>query len=229
VIETLDTIYGPMSVLATDTTQVPWMKTSGASVEDFFIEMVRGLLGERPRGTIVDVGASYGAWSLALADLAERIIALEPQPVIFSLLVTNLAHQPKRKGRAWNCAAWNRSATLKLPVVDYENDQQYAGNFGGVSLKDSNQEGEYIEVEARRLDEVIPRGIDVSFIKADVEGAEREVLLGATETIRRCRPILFVEFDHKHTHREGLQQQIESMSYVVQTQGPNYLCLPLSN
>lgn len=32
-------------------------------------------------------------------------------------------------------------------------------------------------------------------IKADVEGMEREVLLGAEATIGRCRPILYIEND----------------------------------
>lgn len=228
-IEIVDTIYGPVSVLSTDTTQGLWLKWSGAAAEDMHIEFVRNLLSERPRGIIIDVGASYGTWSMALADLAEGVIAIEPQSVIFELLAANLARVESLEGKrqAWHCAAWDRHATLHLPAVDYDDDQLYGGNFGGVSLKDRNPRGD--PIEALPLDDLTPRGVHVSFIKADVEGAEREVILGAMETIRRCRPILFVESRHEFTDYEGLRQQIESLSYVVQDQGPNFICLPLSS
>ncbi|MFT4604024.1 MAG: hypothetical protein ACI9W4_000743 [Rhodothermales bacterium] len=39
---------------------------------------------------------------------------------------------------------------------------------------------------------------DVSFIKIDVEGHEHCVLVGALETIRRERPIVFVEAEERH-------------------------------
>jgi hypothetical protein len=46
-------------------------------------------------------------------------------------------------------------------------------------------------VEVRTLDSF--RFPDVRFIKADVEGSEREVLDGAKETIARDRPVLLLE------------------------------------
>lgn len=39
---------------------------------------------------------------------------------------------------------------------------------------------------------------DVSFVKIDVEGAEVGVLRGGTETLRRERPIVFVEAEERH-------------------------------
>jgi FkbM family methyltransferase len=39
--------------------------------------------------------------------------------------------------------------------------------------------------------------LDPVFIKIDVEGAEREVIQGSMETIKRCRPVLLVEFGER--------------------------------
>ena len=47
------------------------------------------------------------------------------------------------------------------------------------------------DVEVRTLDEF--GLVDVRFVKADVEGSEREVLDGARVTIARDRPIILLE------------------------------------
>jgi len=50
---------------------------------------------------------------------------------------------------------------------------------------------------------------DVTAIKIDVEGAEAEVLLGARETLRRCRPVLSVEIEERH--RPGSTRAVPDM------------------
>ncbi len=221
-IETLDTIYGPLTIFDTDIAQYPWVKNTGASVDDPQIELVRDLLAEVPRGTIVDVGASYGCWSLGLHDLADFVIAIEPQEAVFDLFCqTLMANISEGKRLMLHCAVWDRERTFRLPAIDYAAPD----NFGGISLKDTHLVGPLIE--ARPLDNLIDKDRHVSFIKIDVEGSEREALLGATETIRRCKPILFVEWEHEHTHPEGLRQQIDAMGYEMERHGPNLLCVPL--
>ena len=39
---------------------------------------------------------------------------------------------------------------------------------------------------------------DVTALKIDVEGAEQEMLTGALETLRRCRPIISIEIEERH-------------------------------
>jgi FkbM family methyltransferase len=50
-----------------------------------------------------------------------------------------------------------------------------------------------IVVQTGRLDDVVPDGFAPAFIKIDVEGAELFVLRGAIETLRRHRPVLWIE------------------------------------
>lgn len=73
-----------------------------------------------------------------------------------------------------------------VPPVDY--DKQ--GNFGGLSLKTKGP-GEtvpLITVDSLALE-------NCHLIKIDVQGMEREVVLGTQQTVARCRPMLYVEND----------------------------------
>jgi len=79
--------------------------------------------------------------------------------------------------------------TLYVPLSDQGMLLHLAG-----SLKRSHVQFRQIktyDVEIRTLDEA---GLaDVRFVKADVEGGEREVLEGARATIARDRPIIMLE------------------------------------
>lgn len=50
-----------------------------------------------------------------------------------------------------------------------------------------------ITVQTARLDDVLPADYRPDFIKVDVEGAEREVIRGGLQTLRRHRPIIVFE------------------------------------
>ena len=50
-----------------------------------------------------------------------------------------------------------------------------------------------ISAKSELMDNVIPAGVKIDFIKIDVEGAELQVIRGGIETIRRNRPIIVFE------------------------------------
>lgn len=50
-----------------------------------------------------------------------------------------------------------------------------------------------IQVETQLLDSVVPEHVPIRFIKIDVEGAELQVLRGASATIRNHRPVIVFE------------------------------------
>jgi hypothetical protein len=51
-----------------------------------------------------------------------------------------------------------------------------------------------IPVQLEMLDEMLPSGYVPTLVKIDVEGAEQQVLEGALNTLRRCKPL--VVFEH---------------------------------
>ncbi|MEM1047676.1 MAG: FkbM family methyltransferase [Pseudomonadota bacterium] len=140
-----------------------------------------------PQDTIIDAGAHVGWFTLHFAHLvgpSGRVIAFEPQRPLFDLLFANAARNGAAHVEPWHAALGEREGTAK--VVDQRFD--LPGNFGGAPL---------IEAGAGHPVRVVPLdALDLdrcNLIKADVQGMERDVLIGAAGTIERFRPVLYLE------------------------------------
>jgi len=77
-----------------------------------------------------------------------------------------------------------------------------------------------ISVQVKRLDDLIPDEIDISFIKIDVEGAELDVLEGALELLKRTTPIVAFEcgaasFLGYHETPEKIFNIFNNLGYVI--------------
>ncbi|MBN2433244.1 MAG: FkbM family methyltransferase, partial [Acidobacteria bacterium] len=167
-------------------------------------ELLRQVVG--PGMTVVDAGAHVGAHTLLLARRVgpEGVVhAFEPQPVLFHMLCANLSLNGWSHVVAHSVALGAEPGAAYLPSVDYGRE----GNFGGVALSD-DPPGECVPV-------VTLDGLTLSachFLKIDVEGMERAVLAGARETVRRHRPVLYVENDRAE-HSAGLILLLMELEY----------------
>ncbi len=72
--------------------------------------------------------------------------------------------------------------------------------------------GEKIKIE--KLDNIIKSNIRISLIKADVEGHELKLLLGAKELIKRDRPYLYLE-NERVEYSKNLLTYILDLEYNI--------------
>jgi len=149
-----------------------------------------------PGDYVVEVGANIGAHTLGLAKRVGpggRVLAAEPQPVVFQTLCGNMAINSITNVDAVNLALTDAAGHVVVPQVDYAG----RGNFGGVAMAagdDVSKRAPGNRIEARPLDEVFDYP-HLKLLKIDVEGMEAAVLRGAARTIAAHRPILYVEND----------------------------------
>jgi FkbM family methyltransferase len=141
-----------------------------------------------PRGGIaVDVGANVGFFAYALADIADRVLAFEPNPDYAFFARWMLRGRAEVREIALSDTSGH--GTLYVPLSDEGVLLHLAGSLKQRHLQFRNVKT--YDVEVRTLDELGLAG--VRFLKADVEGGEREVLDGARATIARDRPIILLE------------------------------------
>ncbi len=128
-----------------------------------------------PGMTFLDIGAGCGAGSLFVALRAgpgAKILAVEPQPVLFERLVYNLSQNPAATVKALACAVADIDGRATL----FENSRDLAQT--SMRIVNAETGGASLMVEARSLATLVReeglRRIDV--MKLDVEGAEDLVL-----------------------------------------------------
>jgi FkbM family methyltransferase len=141
-----------------------------------------------PRGgTAVDVGANLGFYAFALAEIADRVVAFEPNPDYADFA----RHMLRGRAEVHTLALSDRPGrgTFYVPLSDQGMVLHFAGSLKRTHAQFANIQT--FDVEIRTLDEFALK--DVRFIKADVEGSEREVLDGARATIARDRPLILLE------------------------------------
>ncbi|MCS7241015.1 MAG: FkbM family methyltransferase [Candidatus Bipolaricaulota bacterium] len=150
----------------------------------------------RPGDWVVDAGACEGLFSLYALEKGANVLAFEPVPQLVHALEKNL--DPfVRAGRAqiYPLALGRQKEEKTIHI--------FRSNVAGSTLSEealrTREEGpsSSFVVLVAPLDSLLSSLPPVSFLKADVEGYERELLIGARETLRRFRPRLSICTYHR--------------------------------
>lgn len=154
---------------------------------------------------IIDVGANIGNHSLFWAShtKAQKIYAFEPIPDTFNTLIKNIkVNHLEDKIVALNIGLSNAKskAEILFSVPD---------NPALTSIKQSDTGNLFVD----KLDNIHIKENRVDLIKIDVEGHERFVIEGARETIKKYKPIIWIEF-WERSFEEG-NNLMEAIGYKL--------------
>jgi len=191
--------------------QLPWGRRITVNTRDNIGSVVNGLgvydliVTEviwrltQPGETCIDIGANVGCMSAVFAErvgAAGRVISFEPHPILFNELAENLRSLAEQGIR---CNFEPRQLALGdacgvLPLHIPPDFESHRGESTLAGMRHVESSPHTIDVEVERLDEIIGDA-SVGVMKMDVEGFERNVLLGATELFkgRRVRDCIFEE------------------------------------
>lgn len=148
---------------------------------------------------VLDCGAHVGVFThQALKMGAEKVIAVDPDPTQVECLRRNFSAEIA-SGRVIVIpkGVWSSEGSMTLNVGDQ--------NSGTSSLVFKTGQRD-IEVPTTTIDQLVtdlnlPR---IDFIKFDIEGAEREALRGAANTLRNHKPRILLESAHREDDLEVL-------------------------
>ena len=152
---------------------LPFGVDMGIIVREIFIDEVYDRFYKpRDNDIVIDVGAHVGLFSLKVCRSVKRVIAIEPHPFNYKLLLTNLRLNRIENVTPMKLAISNYSGTAKL-YLGKESSDHTIKPLSKMSHSSS------IDVECDTLDNCCKTLSKVNFIKIDVEGAELDVLKGS--------------------------------------------------
>lgn len=141
-------------------------------------------------GVFVDVGANTGVYTLKAAKHYRQkgtVIAIEPFPDVSATLYHSIQANDFSNVRLRNVCAGERTSTSKLWL-----------NFGrpnSFSLVKREEEGSYLSTLTIALDDLFvwEELGRFDYLKIDAEGAEQQVINGASKSLEKYRPIVQME------------------------------------
>jgi FkbM family methyltransferase len=147
-------------------------------------------------GLALDVGAHEGLWTQDFLKVvpSARVIAVEPQDDLRATVEARFAADDRVT--VLGCALADREGSRTFHLMGASvNGSLYEPNPDMDALYRGGWEEERtVTVETRTVD-AIAGGSPISLLKIDVQGAEHEVLAGATETLNRTSAVMLeVEF-----------------------------------
>ena len=156
----------------------------------------------------VDVGVYRGVYTYKLSKISKHVHAFEPNPLLFSYLNKNLKKLAENITIYENALSNVSSITdLKVPKrFNTLNKKNYEEMYklGAATIHEKNllndQDFIKFKIKTKKLDDVLPDN-KIGFIKIDVEGHEENVLNGATEIIKKNKPVLLIEIEEKHSKK----------------------------
>jgi FkbM family methyltransferase len=164
---------------------------------------------------VVDIGAHIGRYTIINSKRVGengKVIAIEAHPDNFEILNRNIKLNKLTNVIPLNYAVYSKQTKLKLylPV-----EEPGFTIYNTIMVNRTASEEKFTEVNANTLDNILlqQNGIshaDINWIKIDVEGAELEVLKGASSILSKSKDIsLLIEIHNLHGGTNLYRQIVE--------------------
>ena len=221
-----NTQYGYMSYFKNDMAFADTLNAGQIYEQDFVMEFLQNVV--KSSKTILDIGSHAGSHTVLYKHINPecKIYCFEPQSEMFNLLQHNIVKNSFKNVITHNKGVANiaMKSSMSRSVLDGDNvgkSIEYGTtkrfNLGGLQIGTGGEEIETMTVDSLNLTEC-------DYIKIDVEGFEPLVLMGAEETIRKFKPTILFESNHKVISKEmaekfGLSYPVASSFDILKSYG----------
>lgn len=142
---------------------------------------------------IIDIGAHHGSFSLYAKYLPNcTFYSFEPFLLNYNLLIDNIKLNEIDNIKTFNIGLSDKIGKDILKVSKYNG----LHTLGSNPLRFKSKSKRNIEINTNTIDNFFhKRNISVDYIKIDTEGWEYYILKGAELTIKKNKPVIFIEWN----------------------------------
>lgn len=154
---------------------------------------------------VLDIGANSGHHSLFFSKFSKKVYSFEPYKKVFDILNDRIEYNNIK-----NIIPYN----FGLGKVDGFMDFFASGNFnqGMGSFVDGDNKISVGKLAIKNGSDFVLNNIkeNIDFIKIDVEGMERDVILGLKKIINKDKPVIFMEANSEFQNDEATIKDVFS-------------------
>ena len=176
-----------------------------------------------------DIGAHKGFFTIIASTIVGedgKIVAFEPDPRNYIFLKRNVEINNLKNVFIVRKALFSYVGKINFFLSNFFSNwtESRVLNSTEMSFKKENN---LIEVECTTLDEFISENKNFypDLIKIDVEGAEIEILEGASETLKNIKPIWFIEV-HAYQEIDSVISLFKKFDYKIEILTPSHPSYP---
>lgn len=158
----------------------------------------------------VDIGSNYGWHAIKSSPYCKTVYSFEPQKFIHDIQTMSINENNITNINLYNFGVGDKNEIKEMSPIDYNSKSIHMGDLS------IGNGGETINIKT--LDSFnIPK---VDFIKIDVQGYEKYVISGATNTITTSKPTIIIEIEDHQLRRFNydvveLFEQLRNLDYYI--------------
>ena len=187
---------------------------------------IEGILFFKKKTHSLDIGANIGYVTSWLSQRWNKVSSFEPTPITFECLRLNCNQDHID---LYNVGLSDREGELNFAVNKNKPDHnQIVSEF-----KSYKKGWDVLKIPVKTVDDF--NLDDVDFIKIDVEGHEYQVVNGALNTIKKCRPLIMLEISYENklkdkeitkNHKQALDVVLNENYVILKQFGYDYILMP---
>ncbi|HEX5975762.1 MAG TPA: FkbM family methyltransferase [Nitrososphaeraceae archaeon] len=171
---------------------------------------------------VIDIGAHIGLYTIIGAKRVGaqgKVVAIEADPENFEMLNRNIKLNQLTNVIPLNYAVFSKETKIKLYLPSGESGFT---KYNTIMPNWINTQEKFVEVNANTLDYLLQlnkiRQEKVNWIKIDVEGAEFEVLKGATNVLSKSKDVAILMELHgpPHIYRPKVEELVNLYNFKIE-------------
>jgi FkbM family methyltransferase len=171
---------------------------------------------------VIDIGAHIGLYTIISSKRVGaqgKVVAIEADPENFEMLNRNIKLNQLTNVIPLNYAVYSKETKIKLYLPSGESGFT---KYNTIMPNWINTQEKFVEVNANTLDYLLQlnkiRQEEVNWIKIDVEGAEFEVLKGATNVLSKSKDVAILMELHgpPHIYRPKVEELVNLYNFKIE-------------
>ena len=171
---------------------------------------------------VIDIGAHIGLYTIIGAKRVGtqgKVVAIEAHPGNFEMLNRNIKLNQLTNVIPLNYAVYSKETKIKLYMPSGESGFT---KYNTIMPNWINTQEKFVEVNANTLDYLLQlneiRQEEVNWIKIDVEGAEFEVLKGASNVLSKSKDVAILMELHgpPHIYRPKVEELVNLYNFKIE-------------